>query len=58
MRASRDSTSIWKPTSPALENDLGYGVGDWVPYLTVDYAVVGSDGQHRSRGHLHGDERI
>jgi uncharacterized protein involved in high-affinity Fe2+ transport len=24
----------------ALENDLGYGVGDWIPYLTVDYEVV------------------
>jgi hypothetical protein len=24
----------------ALENDLGYGVGDWIPYLTVDYQVV------------------
>jgi uncharacterized protein involved in high-affinity Fe2+ transport len=24
----------------ALENDLGYGVGDWIPYLTVDYSVV------------------
>ena len=24
----------------ALENDLGYGVGDWVPYLTVDYTVT------------------
>ncbi len=24
----------------ALENNLGYGVGDWVPYLTVDYAVT------------------
>jgi uncharacterized protein involved in high-affinity Fe2+ transport len=24
----------------ALENNLGYGVGDWIPYLTVDYSVV------------------
>jgi hypothetical protein len=24
----------------ALDNDLGYGVGDWIPYLTVDYSVV------------------
>lgn len=24
----------------ALENDLGYGLGDWVPYLTVDYVVT------------------
>ena len=28
----------------ALENDLGYGVGDWVPYLTVDYLVADTDG--------------
>ncbi len=28
----------------ALENDLGYGVGDWVPYLTVDYAITDTDG--------------
>ena len=24
----------------ALENDLGFGVGDWVPYLTVEYDVL------------------
>lgn len=23
----------------ALENDYGYGTGDWVPYLTVEYSV-------------------
>ena len=34
----------------ALENDLGYGLGDWVPYLTVDYDVVGSDGQSAAAG--------
>ena len=28
----------------ALENDLGYGVGDWIPYLTVDYAIEDTDG--------------
>ncbi len=27
----------------ALENKLGYGVGDWVPYLTVDYKVENSE---------------
>ena len=26
----------------ALDNTLGYGVGDWVPYLTVDYKIVDS----------------
>jgi uncharacterized protein involved in high-affinity Fe2+ transport len=34
----------------ALENDLGYGVGDWIPYLTVDYDVIGSDGQSAASG--------
>ncbi len=24
----------------ALENDLGYGVDDWVPYLTIDFEVI------------------
>lgn len=24
----------------ALENNYGYGVGDWVPYLTVEYLVA------------------
>ena len=32
----------------ALENDLGYGKGDWVPYLTVDYDVVGDNGAGES----------
>ena len=34
----------------ALENDLGYGVGDWIPYLTVDYDVIGSDGNSKVNG--------
>ena len=34
----------------ALENDLGYGVGDWVPYLTVDYKIIGSDGEAAAEG--------
>ena len=34
----------------ALANDLGYGLGDWVPYLTVDYAVTGSDGSTAAEG--------
>ena len=34
----------------ALENDLGYGVGDWVPYLTVDYKVTASDGTVAAEG--------
>ena len=34
----------------AMENDLGYGLGEWVPYLTVDYDVVGSDGSTAASG--------
>jgi uncharacterized protein involved in high-affinity Fe2+ transport len=29
----------------AAENDLGYGVGDFVPNLTVDYEVIRSTGE-------------
>lgn len=34
----------------ANENDLGYGVGDWIPYLTVDYKITGSDGNVAAEG--------
>lgn len=34
----------------ALENKLGFGVGDWVPYMTVDYRVIGSDGADAAKG--------
>ena len=34
----------------ALQNDLGFGVGDWVPYLTVDYSLKGSDGKVAAEG--------
>ncbi len=34
----------------ALENTVGFGVGDWVPYLTVDYEVTGSDGNTAASG--------
>jgi len=26
----------------AMANNLGYGVGDWVPYMTVDFELTGS----------------
>lgn len=29
----------------ALENDLGYETGTWVPYMTVDYEVQDADGK-------------
>ncbi len=28
----------------ALENDLGYEVGAWIPYLTIDYAIKNEAG--------------
>ncbi len=34
----------------ALENDLGYGVGDWIPYLTVDYLIEDTDGNEVESG--------
>lgn len=34
----------------ALENNFGYGVGDWIPYLTVDYTIVGSNGSTAADG--------
>ena len=34
----------------ALENNLGFGVGDWVPYMTVDYKITGSDGNVAAEG--------
>ena len=34
----------------ANENNFGFGVGDWVPYLTVDYKVIGSDGKTAAEG--------
>ena len=34
-----------------MENDLGYGLGDWVPYLNVDYVVTSeTDGTVASEG--------
>ena len=29
----------------ANENEVGFGVGDWVPYLTVDYKITNQDTQ-------------
>jgi len=34
----------------ALENKFGFGVGDWVPYLTVSYKVTASDGKVAAEG--------
>lgn len=34
----------------ALQNDLGFGTGDWVPYLTVDYLVADAEGTVAAEG--------
>ena len=34
----------------ALENGYGYGTGDWVPYLTVEYEVSKNDGDYSTSG--------
>ncbi|MDO4322911.1 MAG: iron transporter [Lachnospiraceae bacterium] len=34
----------------ANENELGFGVGDWVPYLSVDYKVIASSGDIAAEG--------
>ncbi|MDR1930028.1 MAG: iron transporter [Treponema sp.] len=34
----------------ALDNELGYGVGDFVPYLTVQYQISKSDGSWNTEG--------
>ena len=34
----------------ALENNFGFGVGDWVPYLTVDYKITAQDGTVAAEG--------
>ncbi len=34
----------------ALKNDIGYGVGDFVPYLTVKYEIASEDGKTKLEG--------
>ncbi len=34
----------------ALKNDLGYGVGDFVPWLTVKYQITSADGKTNVEG--------
>ncbi len=34
----------------AKENNLAYGAGDWIPYLTIDYKVVDAEGNVFSEG--------
>ncbi|MBQ8151155.1 MAG: iron transporter [Firmicutes bacterium] len=34
----------------ALENNFGYELGSWIPYLTIDYSVVTEDGTEAAAG--------
>ena len=34
----------------ALDNNLGFGKGDWVPYMTVDFEIIASDGTTAASG--------
>ena len=34
----------------ALDNKFGYGLGDWVGYLTVSYKITGADGSVAAEG--------
>ncbi len=34
----------------AMDNKLGYGKGDWIPYLTIDYKVIGKDEKVAAEG--------
>lgn len=43
LAASASSFHIEADIS-ALENDLGFGVGDFVPYLRVEYEIIHNDG--------------
>lgn len=36
--------------SALADNEFGFGAGDWVPYLTVDYKITASDGSVAAEG--------
>jgi uncharacterized protein involved in high-affinity Fe2+ transport len=36
----------------AIKNDLGYGVGDFVPYLSVKYEITSKDGKTKQEGNF------
>ncbi|MBQ8707041.1 MAG: iron transporter [Succinivibrionaceae bacterium] len=33
----------------AIKNDLGYGVGDFVPYLRIEYSITHTDGKKKGQ---------
>lgn len=49
LAASKSDMHIEADIS-ALKNDLGYGVGDFVPNLTVKYEITSSDGKTKVEG--------
>ena len=49
-KSASDSDCHLELDVSAGKNDFGYGVGDWVPYLTVDYDVIASDGTSKASG--------
>lgn len=49
LRASEADMHIEADIS-ALSNDLGYGVGDFVPNLTVNYEITSADGKTKVEG--------
>jgi uncharacterized protein involved in high-affinity Fe2+ transport len=48
--AASESSFHLEADITAAKNDLGYGVGDFVPGLTVDYSITGEDGKVASEG--------
>ncbi|MDR1824337.1 MAG: iron transporter [Bifidobacteriaceae bacterium] len=48
--AAADSDMHIEADISAGENDLGYGVGDFVPELTVEYAITAEDGTVAAAG--------
>lgn len=43
--AAADADMHMEADISALQNDLGYGIGDFVPYLTVKYEIISEDGK-------------
>jgi uncharacterized protein involved in high-affinity Fe2+ transport len=48
--AAADSDMHIEADISALANELGYGVGDFVPYLTVKYEITSEDGKTKVEG--------
>jgi uncharacterized protein involved in high-affinity Fe2+ transport len=50
LAASQADIHIEADISAMEGNDLGYGAGDFIPYLTVDYEISKTDGSWKSEG--------